>query len=82
MDAFEQTLALRVRDGRRARGMTQADLAALAGVGRRFLSELENGKPTLRLDAVRAVLRVFGLTLTLGPLEREAEAEAETESQT
>lgn len=71
MNIFEKALASRVRDMRRARGMTQADLATLAGVGRRFLSELENGKPTLRLDAVRAVLRVFGLTLTLGPLERE-----------
>lgn len=40
--------------------MTQRELAELAGVGIRFLSELERGKETVRLDAVNAVLAVFG----------------------
>lgn len=43
--------------------MTQAELAALAGVGVRFVSDLENGKPTLRLETLNAVLRVFGRRL-------------------
>ncbi len=43
--------------------MTQAQLGELAGVGRRFIVDLEKGKPTLRLDSVNAVLAVFGKTL-------------------
>lgn len=35
-----------VRAQRKAQGATQSDLAALYGVGIRFISELENGKPT------------------------------------
>ena len=45
--------------------MTQRDLAELAGVGTRFISELERGKKTLRMDAVTRVLPVFGKTLGL-----------------
>jgi hypothetical protein len=37
----------------------------LAGVGVRFIGELERGKPTLRVDRVNAVLRVFGKALGL-----------------
>lgn len=40
--------------------LSQPDLAAKAGVGLRFVRELEQGKPTLQLDKVNAVLRLFG----------------------
>ncbi len=53
-------IARTVRERRESNQMTQADLALLAGVGRRFLSELERGKGSLRLDKVAAVLAVFG----------------------
>jgi transcriptional regulator with XRE-family HTH domain len=43
--------------------LTQRELGELAGVGTRLVSELERGKPTLRMDAVNRVLRVFGKTL-------------------
>jgi predicted transcriptional regulator len=43
--------------------MTQAHLGELAEVGRRFIVELESGKPTVRLDRVNAVLAVFGKRL-------------------
>jgi HTH-type transcriptional regulator / antitoxin HipB len=66
-----QEIGSQVRHLRRERGLTQADLAALAGVGRRFVSELENGKPTLRLAETHQVLRVFGLTLATRPLEAQ-----------
>jgi hypothetical protein len=49
-----------VRGRRRANGISLRALAELAGVGLRFLSELERGKQTLRLDRVDAVLAVFG----------------------
>ena len=52
-----------VRKRRKANGMTQQELAELAGVGVRFVGELERAKPTLRVDRVDAVLRVFGKRL-------------------
>lgn len=52
-----------VRQRRRANRLTQRQLAELAGVGLRFLSELERGKATVRVDAVDQVLRVFGKRL-------------------
>lgn len=50
-----------VRQARKEAGLKQAQAAALCGVGTRFLSELENGKPTLRLGKVLKVLHGFGL---------------------
>lgn len=63
----ESPLARFVRERRRASGLSQRALAELAGVGVRVVSEIENGKPTLRLDVVNAVLAVFGKRL--GPTD-------------
>lgn len=52
-----------IRERRKEAGMTLKDAAALAGVGVRFLSELERGKPTLQLGLALHVLRLFGLEL-------------------
>ncbi len=52
-----------IRHRRLASHLTQQQLGELAGVGTRFVSELERGKPTLRMDAVNRVLRVFGQML-------------------
>lgn len=60
-----------VRARRRANRMTQTELAELAGVGTRLVSELERGKATLRIDAVGRVLAVFGKRLGLVEVERE-----------
>lgn len=49
-----------VRQQRKALKMTQQDLADRAGVGIRFIRELEAGKPTLRLDKVNIVFDLFG----------------------
>ncbi|WP_349904371.1 helix-turn-helix transcriptional regulator [Parafrigoribacterium humi] len=54
-----RTIALR----RKQLGVTQEELAALAGVSVRFLSSLERGKPTVRLDTLLAVLDTLGLEL-------------------
>jgi y4mF family transcriptional regulator len=64
-------VGLFVRQRRKASRMTQPQLAALAGVGLRFVVELEGGKPTLRMDAVNSVLRVFGKTLGVVDLSRD-----------
>ena len=49
-----------VRAARRAQGLRQDQLAGAAGVGVRFLSELERGKATVRLEKVLAVLDTLG----------------------
>jgi len=60
-----QQLGLKIREKRKADGLTQQDLAAIANVGVRFVSELENGKPSVQLDSVMAVLQALGLQLML-----------------
>ena len=52
-----------VRQTRLAQGLRQDQLAAAAGVGVRFLVELERGKPTVRLAKVLAVLDALGCRL-------------------
>jgi y4mF family transcriptional regulator len=52
-----------VRRVRKRRDFSQQAFADLAGVGRRFLSELENGKPTLELGKVLKVADAAGIAL-------------------
>lgn len=49
-----------VKARRKAVKLTQPELAEKAGVGLRFLRELEQGKNSLRLDKVNQVLQLFG----------------------
>jgi y4mF family transcriptional regulator len=56
-----------VKQRRNNAKLTQPELAAKAGVGLRFLRDLEQGKPTLRMDKVNQVLQLFGHEL--GPVE-------------
>jgi y4mF family transcriptional regulator len=63
--ASADELGAAVRQARKARDLRLEDLALAAGVGPRFLSELERGKPTVRLDAVLRVVAALGLRLTL-----------------
>lgn len=58
-------LGLAVRIRRRERDLTLVETAELAGVGVRFMSELENGKPTVRLDKVMQVIGALGLELAV-----------------
>ena len=53
-----------VKQKRKSTGLTQEDLSLKAGVGLRFIRELEQGKPTLRMDKVNQVLSLFGHALT------------------
>jgi y4mF family transcriptional regulator len=52
-----------IREKRLKLGITQADASALCNVGTRFLSELENGKPTLQIDKVLKVANFFGIKI-------------------
>lgn len=56
-----------VKEKRRLTNLTQPDLAGKAGVGLRFVREMEQGKETLRMDKVNQVLKLFGYEL--GPVE-------------
>lgn len=56
-------LGLMMRDARKAMKMNQAEFAAHAGVGRRFVSELEGGKPSLEFDKVLVCARAAGVDL-------------------
>ena len=56
-----------VKKQRKLHRLTQVDLARKAGVGLRFIRELEQGKATLRMDKVNQVLQLFGKTL--GPID-------------
>jgi len=53
-------IAAFVKERREKRKLTQPELAAKAGVGLRFIRDLEQGKATLRLDKVNQVLALFG----------------------
>lgn len=63
--AATKDVGLLLREFRKAAQMTQARAAQLCGVGTRFFSELERGKPNLQWAKVLQVLRGFGLELIL-----------------
>ena len=52
-----------VKKSRKQAQLTQVELAKKAGVGLRFVRELEQGKKTLRCDTVNQVLILFGSEL-------------------
>ena len=60
-----QQLGEAVRAARKHWGLTQPQLALAAGVGVRFIVELEAGKPTLRFEHVLRVIDTLGGTLQL-----------------
>lgn len=62
-----QEIGQLVRDARKSMGLRQEALAAAAGVGLRFLVELERGKASVRLDKMLAVLDALGLELEVKP---------------
>jgi len=60
-----------VKERRRAARLTQTELAAKAGVGLRFIRDLEQGKTSLRTDTVNKVLFLFGKRLGPTDLARD-----------
>lgn len=57
-----------LRSARKQLGLTQPQLALAAGVGVRFIVELEAGKPTLRLQHVLRVIDALGGEIKLSGL--------------
>ena len=52
-------LSSTVKELRKKNKLTQEDLAMKSGLGLRFVRDLEQGKPTLRLDKVNQLLELF-----------------------
>lgn len=59
-----------VKEKRNSANLTQPELAEKAGVGLRFVRDLEQGKETLRLDKVNQVLQLFGFQMGAVPINR------------
>lgn len=54
------TLSKFVKERRKKLGVTQQELAERAGLGLRFVREVEQGKTTLKMDKVNQLLSMFG----------------------
>lgn len=67
-------LGFALRAARRARRLRLEDVALGAGVGVRFVSELERGKPTARLAETLRVVASLGLHLTMEDPDDRPEA--------
>jgi y4mF family transcriptional regulator len=68
-----KTMLLRdfLKEKRKIAKLTQPELAYKAGVGLRFIRELEQGKTSLRMDKVNQVLRLFGHEMGPVPMDRQ-----------
>lgn len=64
MSLTPEDLGRLVKKERKAMGLTQAELALTSGTGMRFISDLENGKPTCQIGKTLTVLKTLGIRLT------------------
>jgi len=70
MEKTAMSLSDFLKDKRKKLNLTQQQLAEKAGVGLRFIRDLEQGKTTLRMDKVNQVLKLFGQELGPQPINR------------
>lgn len=68
---MNENLVQFVKQRRKLLGLTQEELAEKAGVGLRFIRDLEQGKITLRMDKVNQVLALFGHELVPGEAKKQ-----------
>jgi y4mF family transcriptional regulator len=59
-----------IRSQRKAASLTQKELALKAGVGLRFVRDVEQGRTSFRTDTLNRVLRLFGKTLGIVDMKR------------
>lgn len=52
-----------IRDIRKQQGVTQEELAEISGTGRRFISDVENGKNNIQTGKLLLVIKALGLNL-------------------
>ena len=68
-----------VRRARRARGLTQIELAGMAGLGERFIVDLERGKTTCEIGKVLEVMNMLKLSMIVEPPAEVPTADLETD---
>lgn len=56
-----------IREKRKQLGLNQSELALSAGTATRFISDLENGKPSCQLEKTLSVLKTLGLKIVVTP---------------
>ena len=66
-------LSQTVKQLRKEYALTQEELAMKSGVGLNFVRNLEQGKPTLRMDKVNQLLDLFNYTLVAAPRTKESD---------
>ena len=72
------TLGKQIKALRKRSGLTQMEFSSRAGVGLRFIRDLEQGKPSVRLDKVNQVLKFLGHHLEIvSDHERRAESKSD-----
>jgi len=59
-----------IKEKRKQMNLTQEELALRAGVGLRFIRDMEQGKESLRLDKVNQVLLLFGHKMGPKPIQQ------------
>lgn len=64
-------ISVHVKNRRKQSKLTQPEMALKAGVGLRFVRDLEQGKETMRIDKINDVLRLFGEVLGVIPMDRD-----------
>ena len=75
--SIKQDLAKIARYHRKKAGLSQQELARLAGVGKSAVFDLEKGKETIQLDTLRKILHAINITIKLdSPLMKDYEQEA------
>ena len=67
MDSLMEQVAVEVRARRKALQLNQRDLADIAGVSERFVRFVEQGKPSVQVDSLLALLEALGLELQVAP---------------
>lgn len=72
-----KTLGIIIRERRKAKGLTIAELAAHCNVGARFISELENGKETIEVGKALKVIKRLNLLVTIAPAQTAAMQEGQ-----
>lgn len=75
MSVSSVELGERVKSAREERGLSQKQLADLAGIGKTAMFDLEHGNPGVRFNTLLAVLDVLGLSLQLATPDTAAPAE-------
>lgn len=68
---MSNTIAEFIKTERKKAGLTQEEFAIRAGLGLRFVRELEQGKETVRMDKVNQALRMFGMEAVPGKMSRD-----------